>query len=212
MTQSLLTRDRILTRRNGKCWRPYYARRKVFYISFTITTRAFTRRIRTIQCLLSITAHLLTTAVLQKKIHEAVIQYYSIEGEDTPLCKGPLGREIEFIAVAKDLSDEKIKLARLLKRLIEDDQVPVEDIVLLSPHKEDKSRFNDGLMLDGKLRLSWNMDNGTKPRSNTITCCTTKAFKGLERPVVILIEPEKINSFPDPERLVYVALSRARLH
>src|SRR6266487_1905483 len=147
-----------------------------------------------------------------KKIHEAVIQYYTVGGEDTPSCKGPMGREIEFIEVARDLSDEQLKLATLLKRLVDDDQVPVEDIVLLSPHKEDKSRFTVGLKLDGKFQLSWNMDNGSKPKSNTITCCTIKAFKGLERPVVILIEPEKINGFPNPERLVYVALSRARLH
>jgi hypothetical protein len=147
-----------------------------------------------------------------KKIHEAIIQYYTTEGDDTPLCKGPIGRDIEFISAARDLSDEKIKVARLLKHLIEDEQVPIEDIVLLSPHKEDKSRFTDGLLLDGKYRLSWNMDRDAKSKSNTITCCTIKAFKGLERPVVILIEPEKISSFHDSEKLVYVALSRARLH
>jgi DNA helicase IV len=43
-------------------------------------------------------------------------------------------------------------------------------------------------------------------------CSTIFAFKGLERDVVIFVEPDKIQSNTEREQLIYVALSRARFH
>ena len=78
-------------------------------------------------------------------------------------------------------------------------------IIILSP-LESRSHWKDGMRV-GQFTLS----RGTKCPPDHIAVETIFAFKGLERPVVILTElgrwlPE------DRDSLLYVALSRARNH
>src|SRR6266446_2623533 len=139
-----------------------------------------------------------------KKIHEAVIKYYKV-GEP-PVCKPtlPEGREIENIIVNDLIEDGKKELAALLKRLVCEEQIPIEEIVLLSPYNSEKSNFYDQLKLENGFELSWKIENSSK--RNTLTCSSIAAFKGLERRVVILVETK----FIWDEKLWYIALSRAR--
>ena len=141
------------------------------------------------------------------KIHEEVMLYYN--AAEPPLCKGPLGRDIERVSVETKASEEFKVLAALLKRLVAEG-INIEDIVLLSPVAKYRSRFRDGTSIGGQYRLTWNMQGPPDP--HTLTCCTIFAFKGLERDVVILAEPDKIEENTEREQLIYVALSRARFH
>ncbi len=141
------------------------------------------------------------------KIHNEVMLYYN--AAEPPLCKGPLGRDIERVHVEAKASEEFKALAALLKRLV-GEGINIEDIVLLSPVAKYRSRFREGTNIAGQFRLSWNMQGSPEP--NTLTCCTIFAFKGLERDIVILAEPDKIQENTEREQLIYVALSRAKFH
>lgn len=144
-----------------------------------------------------------------QKIHQEVVQYYS--ADEPPACMGPAGREIEHIVVPPAVRAEQQALGRLLQQLTQQERVPLDHIVLLSPVGKDTSRFRDGGNV-GSFRLRWQMDG--PPQRNTLTCCSIFAFKGLERAVVILVELDKIprTSKAEYEQLVYVALSRAKQH
>jgi len=107
-------------------------------------------------------------------------------------------------------SNEQRTLLSLLNRLTNEEHIAIEDMVLLSPANATTSRFREGTVLGRKYRLSWKMEGGYIP--NTLTCCSIFAFKGLEKAVVILAEPDKIQGYAEREPLVYVALSRAKSH
>lgn len=146
-----------------------------------------------------------------RTIHEEMMQYYSVsDAAEFPTCKGPQGRTIERTEVPLRRSNEQQALLSLLNRLINEERIAIEDIVLLSPANSTTSRFREGTIIDRKYRLSWRMGGAYIP--NTLTCCSIFAFKGLERAVVILAEPDKIQGYTEREQLVYVALSRARSH
>lgn len=145
-----------------------------------------------------------------QKIHREVVQYYS--AHEPPTCMGPTGREVEQIAVTPTTARvEQQALLQLLQRLTRQEHIPLEDIVLLSPVGKETSRFRDGGTI-GAFRLRWHME-GSHHR-NALTCCSIFAFKGLEKPVVILAELEKLahTATAEREQLIYVALSRAKQH
>lgn len=142
------------------------------------------------------------------KIHEEILKHYY--ASEAPTCKGPQGRAVEHISVVPNRASESRVLFDLLKRLTQEEGVALEDIVLLSPMGKGRSRFHQGTVLGKRYKLSWDM--GRPSASDTLMCCTIFAFKGLERDVVILAEPDKIQGSVEREQLIYVALSRARFH
>ncbi len=139
-----------------------------------------------------------------KKIHEAIVKYFTVG--NPPVCKPecPEGQEIEKIEVVSFTEDGRTKLAELMNRLVHSEHIPLEDIVLLSPYSKEKSCFHDGLTINDGLTLSWYME--TPSKHNTLFCSSIAAFKGLERKVVILVEADAIWD----NKLWYVALSRAK--
>ena len=144
-----------------------------------------------------------------QKIHQEMVQYYS--ADERPTCKGPVGRDIEQLNVPPIAQAEYKKLLELLRRLTQQEGIPLDQIVLLSPVGKDASRFRDGITLGvGQFRLNWQMEG--PPQRNALTCCSIFSFKGLERMVVILAEPDKIQHTvaAEYEQLIYVALSRAK--
>ncbi len=146
-----------------------------------------------------------------RTIHEEMMQYYSTSNSaGFPTCKGPEGRAIERMMVVPTKASEQKTLLDLLNRLTNEERIAIEDIVLLSPASNTTSRFREGAILGKKYRLSWKMEGAYIP--NTLTCCSIFAFKGLEKAVVILAEPDKIQGYTEREQLVYVALSRAKSH
>lgn len=145
--------------------------------------------------------HLTKNCRTTRRIHDATMPYAT--SELWADCQGPAGRDIERVDVVP--GQELKALERVIRNLVEVEQVPLEDIVLLSPRGPLKSPFKEGSKA-GKWMLSW-----TSEGPNVIRCRSIHVFKGLEIPVVILAEPQKV--YPATRsQLLYVALSRAQHH
>ncbi len=137
------------------------------------------------------------------EIGERVVDYYC--GVGTILPAGPKsGRKVEEIDLKKYKSPEDA-LADVLGMLA-DEKVKPADIVVLTPLGEDRSVWKDKMVVGGYV-----VERNGKLKGNEILVSTIHAFKGLERPVVILSELSTQMS-DDNKQLLYVALSRARNH
>lgn len=140
-----------------------------------------------------------------QKIHNYVNQYY--HGENKPRCIGPFGRDVEILHYESD-TDLKNKLSELLNLLVNEEDISPKDIVILTTTRK--------LTLQNKSIGNFKIKAEPIPNSNEILCNTIYYFKGLESPVVILVntgffktgEPN-INNI---ENLMYVGTSRARHH
>ena len=95
-------------------------------------------------------------------------------------------------------------LAIVLRTLVEEEGVPLEDIAVLTPSGDGKSRLRGRGSVDG-FRLSSSVEPGS------VLATSVHAFKGLERPVVILAELGDKHE-EDLNRYLYVGGSRARNH
>ena len=136
-------------------------------------------------------------------IHER-LQPYSRDTDTA--CIGPEGRPVEIIALAKP-EDERRELQRVLHRLVNEEGIRPEDIIILTPASEKRSQWKTDDQL-GNFIMTWQLDT-EMPMAARV--CTIYSYKGLESPVVILTElhalrPEIAN------QLLYVGLSRARHH
>jgi len=136
-----------------------------------------------------------------KAIHEFVSVFYS--GAHRPSAKGPEGRRPEILGYRDD--EELVHLlAVVLRNLVEEEKVPLEDIVVLTPSGKEKSRLRSRERVDG-FRLSDVVEAGT------VLTASIHGFKGLERPVVILAELGDKHQ-DDMAQYLYVGGSRARNH
>lgn len=135
-------------------------------------------------------------------IHALASRYYD---GDEQRAVGPEGRPVEFIE-ANDEQAVRRELSRALHHLIKDMQVPAEDIAILSGHRPEKSPLA-GLDRVGAFELT----ESTDPKPGKVTFVTIHRFKGLERPVVVLLD---IDSYVERNttELLYVGLTRARSH
>lgn len=139
-----------------------------------------------------------------RHIHASLLPY-KVTSEET-VANGPEGRPVEII-LAKDRQETRRELQRLLHRLVNEDGIPLSEIVVLTPSSERKSQWKEGETL-GNFRLSW---LGAGNAANTVDVSTIYRYKGLERGVVILTEMQQAH--PDiSDQLTYVGLSRARHH
>jgi hypothetical protein len=138
-----------------------------------------------------------------KEIGEFVSVFY--EGERRPAATGPSARPVEIL----DYDDEESLtglLATILRNLVEEEGLRLDDLVLLSPTPEGTSR----LLAHGELAGT---PLAESPRPGTLLTSSIRGFEGLERSVVILAELEA-----DPEDLedlrgaLYLGASRARDH
>lgn len=124
-------------------------------------------------------------------------------GAQPPATAGPEGRPVDILGYANDE-----ELARtvgvVLTNLIEEERVPPGDIVVLTPSGTAKSRLRSRGEA-GRYRLS------EDPGEGEILATSVHAFKGLERPVVILAELGD-KHLEDVETYLYVGGSRARSH
>jgi hypothetical protein len=125
------------------------------------------------------------------------------EGEEKPTVKGPAGRPVEILGYEDDEGLARL-LGTVLRNLVEEEQVPMEDIAVLTPSGSGKSRLRARGEVGG-YRLSESVEPGT------ILATSVHAFKGLERPVVILAELGDKHQ-EDLRQYLYVGGSRARNH
>jgi hypothetical protein len=138
-----------------------------------------------------------------QRIHGVVMQFY--QSDQTPLAQGPLGRPVEVRTYAY-VGGLKRALSRVLHRLIVEENVYPEDIVVLTPRKRERSHlWRVGPIGNFRLTDQWSAGSGE------IYCSTVHSFKGLESPVVILAEIEPYGT-QDLETILYVGCSRACNH
>jgi hypothetical protein len=136
-----------------------------------------------------------------RQIAEFVSVFY--DGDEKPASLGPSGRPVEVLGYEDD--EALLRLLRtVLTNLVEEEHVPLEDIAVLTPSGTGKSRLRAHETI-GPYRLSETVEPGT------VLATSVHAFKGLERPVVILAELGDKHD-EDLRTYLYVGASRARNH
>jgi hypothetical protein len=138
-----------------------------------------------------------------RRIHQVVMQFY--QSDQVPLAQGPLGQLVEVHTYA-DMNGLKRVLRQVLHRLVVEENVFPEDIVILTPKGRQRSDlWRLGPVGNFRLTDQWSTGSGE------IFCSTVHSFKGLESPIVILAEIEP-NAAQDLEAVLYVGCSRACNH
>lgn len=138
-----------------------------------------------------------------RRIHAAMTAHLS--DEVRPVSLGPDGRDPELLFYADDRELHK-QIATVLHRLTHEENVPTEQIVILTQRKIDRTA------LKGRDQIgAWKLTQEWPPAANEIFANTIYQFKGMESPVVILAEVTKSRN-QDLGTLWYVGCSRAKNH
>jgi len=141
-----------------------------------------------------------------QSIHRQVVKFYN-SPDNLPTVQGPLGRPVEVVEI--ESSDYlHSELQDIIQRLVEEEQIPNKEIVILSPLRQNSLLWTE-TPLHGTVTLT-----GTRPpEPNQVFATTIHDFKGLESTVIILVEVERWPSkLVELDSLLYVACSRARNH
>jgi hypothetical protein len=141
-----------------------------------------------------------------QNIHDVVVQFYTAETRPTAL--GPRGRQVEAVTYsgAQNLWPA---LRSVLCRLTEEEQIPTDEIAVLTP----LVRIKD-VLLSSSLSGAPQLTDALPAQPGQVYCTTIHSFKGLERAVIILagIGQGLSQEEHDLNSLLYVGCSRARHH
>jgi hypothetical protein len=132
-------------------------------------------------------------------IHREVMKKYV--GEIEPKAIGPEGRTPELY---RD-PDPASVVRRKIEELCGKEEIPPQDIVVLSSHGFDKS----AIARTGSGKYTFAED--PPPVGPYVRFSSIRGYKGLESPVVILCELEDIDD-DTVDKQLYVGVSRARNH
>lgn len=135
-----------------------------------------------------------------QKIHSHVLQFYN--GQNSTTALGPVGQDVEILDYTSDTHLKQI-LSDLLHRLVVEEGVATKDIVILTTTR--KQTLQNKFL--GDFLVKADPDTNTKE----ILCNTIHHFKGLESPVVILVETD-LRNVSNMRNLLYVGTSRSRHH
>jgi hypothetical protein len=122
---------------------------------------------------------------------------------DRTVPRGPVGEPVQWIS--HEVSGDPIDAAEGVISLLLESGVSAADIVILSSLGATRTRLRDWVSVAGHQLTR--LDPGVV--SSGLTWETVRRFKGLDAPVIVLVELEQLVSDDGPE-LQYVALSRAR--
>lgn len=114
---------------------------------------------------------------------------------------GPEGEAVLWQEAASRLTAQD--LAGLLGELCDRQKIRPSQIAILAANEAERERVRSDLQQEG-----YRTTDAEEAVHDCLVCDTVRRFKGLERPVVILVEPELY--IGEPETL-YVALTRPRL-
>jgi superfamily I DNA/RNA helicase len=119
------------------------------------------------------------------------------------MAVGPTGQPVEFVTASGPAEVEKA-VSRLLHRIIHEEGVPACDVALLTGRAREKSAF-------GRLATvgAYGLTQDQQREPDQVLFETVFRFKGLERPVVILVE---LDERLEREEVLYVGLTRARAY
>lgn len=143
-----------------------------------------------------LTVNCRNTQEIAREVHK------KYKGEIEPEISGPVGREIELLIVDDPIETVQQKVVHL----IETEEVPPQDIVVLSAHNRERSEV-------GQAGLPGKYFYVDKPEllGPYVRFSSIRGFKGLEAPVVILCELEDLDEETRDQQL-YVGMSRAKNH
>jgi hypothetical protein len=134
-------------------------------------------------------------------IHREAAKYRAEQSQTS--CRGPEGRRVETIPLQQE--SPVAALRKVVHRLVTEEGLPVEDIVVLTPRNQKTSAFTEGAKV-GNLTLTWG-----DPATKSLACRSIHGFKGLESSVVVLGECDRAHQ-ASRDALMHVALTRARHH
>ena len=97
-------------------------------------------------------------------------------------------------------------LTIVVERLVKEG-MPVEDVMILSPRRLENSGLA-GVQRISRFPLE-DISRGAADVRHSLKFSTIHSFKGLESPVVIIVDIDQVDS-DEPQSLLYVAMSRAR--
>ena len=106
----------------------------------------------------------------------------------------------------KEPSDLVDSLNSVVERLVKE-KMPIEDVIILSPRRLENSGLA-GVDKISRYQLT-DVSRGIFENTRSLKFSTIHSFKGLESPVVIIVDIDHIDS-DEPQSLLYVAMSRAR--
>lgn len=138
-----------------------------------------------------------------KRIHNTVMKFHN--DPSGIVSYAPDGHVPEWIAYTDQGSMQK-SLQKILHRLVNEENVAAQDIVILTPKGRNRTTLTPGLKL-GNFVLT----ERTTSQPTNIMVSTIQSFKGLECKVVIMTELDSSVRF-DVDMLMYVGCSRARTH
>ncbi len=146
------------------------------------------------------------------RIAEMVNRFATIPGRPSP--HAPEGAPVEIVAVSGE-EEEREAVRVVLHRLIQEQGIRAERIVILGRHRFEHSSFAAQPRL-GNCQIIDNLEPGAP---HQVRYATIYRFKGLEADVALLtgvdeaaLEPDAADPAAAKERaLIYVGLSRARL-
>ena len=98
------------------------------------------------------------------------------------------------------------KLTTITERLVKE-QMPIEDVTILSPRRLEHSILA-GVEFVSRFSLV-DISRGITPGERALKFSTIHSFKGLESPVIIVVDIDQAN-LDQHQSLLYVAMSRAR--
>ncbi|MBI9047556.1 MAG: AAA family ATPase, partial [Anaerolineaceae bacterium] len=136
-----------------------------------------------------------------RNIHKIIENFY--KSDLIIESVGPIGREVKIHIYGENSEIRKI-LTEILSRLIYAENIKTQDIVFLSlyglEHEPLSFMANPGI---------FRLVEKKSPGPDEIYATTIRLFKGLEKPVVILLIPENFNLM---DEMIYVGTSRATGH
>ncbi len=135
-----------------------------------------------------------------RPIHHLASAYYAggkLEGA------GPEGREPELVEADSDHAVLK-EVSRYLHKLVKEERVHPEDVAVLTGRSRDKSALGKKDVIG-----AFSTCCGETPERGKVVFDSIRRFKGLERPVVILVELEEVL---DSAETLYVGITRANAH
>jgi hypothetical protein len=133
----------------------------------------------------------------------AIADFVSVfyDGIQEPVALGPEGRPPQILGYEDDEGLAHL-LGVVVRNLVEEEHLSLQDLVLLTPSGKGKSRLRARERVDG-YRLS------DRPEDGVLLATSIHGFKGLEREVVILAELGD-KHLEDLRQYLYIGASRAK--
>jgi len=139
-----------------------------------------------------------------QKIHQLVSAFHQEGGQLR--CPGPVGRPAEVHTYTSPQEMQRL-LSKILHRLVNEEKVSKDEIVILTPRSQERSALKNKTSL-GNFTLS--LDANPKGVYQ-VQVSSIHTFKGLERQVIILAELDDFMGY-SPDEVLYVGCSRARTY